>query len=172
MQTFVKNLQNLGYRVCGVYLLDSTFIVDPSKFMSGSLMALSAMVRLELPHVNVLTKMDLVAKRGQNPEDMEKFLNPDILSLMHDINEDTAPRFHKLNEAIGSLLDDYSMVSFIPLDITDEESIEALLLQIDNAIQYGEDTEVKEPRDEDEELDEYVDEGAYLGRDDDDDDFQ
>ena len=33
------------------------------------------------------------------------------------------------------LLDDFSMVSFVPLDITDEESVEELLLQVDMAIQ-------------------------------------
>ena len=31
-----------------------------SKFVAGSLQALSAMVLLELPHVNVLTKVDLL----------------------------------------------------------------------------------------------------------------
>jgi hypothetical protein len=33
---------------------------DPSKFISGSLLSLSAMIQLELPHLNVLTKCDLV----------------------------------------------------------------------------------------------------------------
>ncbi len=44
------------------------------------------------------------------------------------------------------------MVSFIPLNIQDEDSIELLMAHIDNAIQYGEDLEPKPPRDlEDEE---------------------
>lgn len=43
---------------------------------------------------------------------------------------------------MGSLLDDFSMVSFLPLDVTDEDSITEILLQIDMAIQYGEDEEV------------------------------
>ncbi len=37
----------------------------------------------------------------------------------------------------------FLQVTFSPLDISDEESIEDLLLQIDMAIQYGEDQEVK-----------------------------
>ena len=36
------------------------------------------------------------------------------------------------------------MVNFLPLDITKEESVNSILLQIDNAIQYGEDLEPKE----------------------------
>lgn len=34
--------------------------MDPTKFISGVLCSLSAMVQLELPHINVLTKCDLV----------------------------------------------------------------------------------------------------------------
>ena len=41
-------------------------------------------------------------------------------------------------------IDDYSMVSFLPLNPCDEDSITNLLLQIDNAIQYGEDLDVRE----------------------------
>ena len=41
-------------------------------------------------------------------------------------------------------MDSYSMVSFQPLDAQDEESISDLLLNIDNAIQFGEDADVKD----------------------------
>lgn len=44
---------------------------------------------------------------------------------------------------MASLLDEYSLVSFVPLDISDEESIGEVLLQIDMATQYGEDADVK-----------------------------
>ncbi len=39
------------------------------------------------------------------------------------------------------------MVSFLPLDVSDEDSIELVLSTIDHAIQYGEDEEPKEPKD-------------------------
>jgi len=42
-------------------------------------------------------------------------------------------------------LDDYGLVKFTPLDQSDEESISDCLLQIDLAIQYGEDLEPKDP---------------------------
>lgn len=35
------------------------------------------------------------------------------------------------------------MVRFVPMNVDDEESIQDLLLQIDNIIQYGEDADVK-----------------------------
>ena len=38
------------------------------------------------------------------------------------------------------------IVKFYPLDISDEDSINDVLTQIDMAIQYGEDLEPKEPK--------------------------
>jgi hypothetical protein len=37
----------------------------------------------------------------------------------------------------GLQLDEYGMVAFVPLDITEEESLEHLLLQVDHVMQYG-----------------------------------
>lgn len=36
------------------------------------------------------------------------------------------------------------MVKFVPLDVTDEESVGDMLLIIDTSIQFGEDAEVKD----------------------------
>jgi hypothetical protein len=52
-------------------------------------------------------------------------------------------RFKRLNKAVATVLDEFSLVSFIPLDISEEDSIGDVLLQIDMAIQFGEDAEVK-----------------------------
>lgn len=39
------------------------------------------------------------------------------------------------------------MVQFLPLDVTDEDSVGVVLSHLDNAIQYGEHEEPKEPAD-------------------------
>ncbi len=41
-------------------------------------------------------------------------------------------------------IEDYSLVSFVPLNITDDDSVELVLAHIDNAMQFGEDAEPKE----------------------------
>ena len=43
-----------NFRVCAVFLVDSHFMVDGAKFISGSTVALCTMINLEIPHVNVL----------------------------------------------------------------------------------------------------------------------
>ena len=46
--------------LASLYMLDVTFIGDDNKFISGVLMALTAMISLGLPHITTLTKCDLV----------------------------------------------------------------------------------------------------------------
>lgn len=67
MRQFVELLQKrLNFQVCGVFLLDSQFMVDGAKFLSGTMAALSVMMRLEIPHINVLNKLDLLSKSERN----------------------------------------------------------------------------------------------------------
>ena len=52
--------------------------------------------------------------------------------------------------SLSPKIEDYSLVRFIPLDPTDEESIGDLLLSIDTTLQFDEDQDVRIPRDVDE----------------------
>ena len=148
VRNFVDLLQSWNFRVCGVFLIDSHFMVDGSKFLSGAMAALSAMVNLEIPHVNVLSKIDLLGKEARKQLDV--YLEPDthaLTSISHSESDkgDSAfeQKYAMLSESIGRVLDDYSLVKFVPLDITNEENIGDLFLTIDNTIQYGEDADVK-----------------------------
>lgn len=140
MKRLVEMLQSWDFRVCGVFLLDSQFMIETSKFFSGVLAALSAMVNFEIPHVNVITKMDLLNKAGRRQ--ISKFLEPDGRTLLQE-DRHFGTKYSALTEAIAKVIDEYSLVKFMPLNIKNEESIGDLLLVIDNAIQYGEDLEVK-----------------------------
>ncbi|EFJ06287.1 hypothetical protein SELMODRAFT_135734, partial [Selaginella moellendorffii] len=108
-KSLVEQLKRWDFNLCAVYLLDSQFVSDVTKYISGCLSSLSAMVQLELPHVNVLTKMDLVAKK----RDIEDYLDPDPVFLLSEMNANTAPRYGKLNAALAELIDDYRMVNFV-----------------------------------------------------------
>lgn len=151
MRRLVDTLQNWDFRLCGVFLIDSQFLVDASKFFSGVMSALSAMVQLEIPHVNVMSKMDLLDAKSL--QKIERFLDPDVDLIMEELSASMRPKHRKLNQVIGSLIDDYGLVSFLPLDKNDEDSITFLVSQIDNAIQYGEDNETKEMKDEFQDID-------------------
>ncbi|TVU45395.1 hypothetical protein EJB05_04882 [Eragrostis curvula] len=139
LRNFVEHLKRKNFNVCAVYLLDSQFITDVTKYISGCMASLSAMIQLELPHINILSKMDLVP----NKKDVEEYLDPNAQVLLSQLNQQMGPRFGKLNKCLAELVDDYSMVNFIPLDLRKESSIQYVLSYIDNCIQYGENADVK-----------------------------
>lgn len=139
----VQLLQSWNFQVCSVFLLDSQFMIDGAKFISGTMAALSVMVNVELPHVNILSKMDLLSKSAR--KQLDRYLEPDPMALLSEVNTESAwgRKHQKLSEAIGNLIDSFSLVRFIPLDISDEESVNEVLMIVDNVIQYGEDFDVK-----------------------------
>ncbi|XP_061188489.1 GPN-loop GTPase 3-like [Saccostrea echinata] len=144
MRQLVETLQKWDFRICGVFLVDSQFMIEPSKFISGILTALSTMVNLEIPHVNVMTKIDLLSKKAK--KELERYLEPELPVLLAEEFDDSrlSKKFKKLNSSIAKMIDDYSLVKFLPMDISEEDTINDILIQIDTAIQYGEDFEPKE----------------------------
>lgn len=145
MRSLARQITSWGYNCCSVYLLDSHFITDESKFVSGTLSCLAAMVQLELPHVNVLSKCDLLKfSTNKGREDLQRILDAEIDHVLS-----TAPsRFANLDTALAQVLTEYSMVNFIPLDPSDEDSVASLLYLIDSAVQYGDDVEPLEERED------------------------
>lgn len=137
MREIVDMIQNQDFRVAGVYCLDINFIEDTPKFLAGGLAALTAMVNLELPHINVLTKCDLLKEET----DVERFLEADTEAVIQDLKSNMVPRYKRLNEAMAELLDEYSLVSFVALNKDDEDSIELVLAHVNHCIQYGENLE-------------------------------
>ncbi|KAE8358613.1 GPN-loop GTPase [Aspergillus caelatus] len=157
---FLSRAGPLNINLCAAYLLESTFVVDKAKFFAGTLSAMSAMLMLEMPHVNILTKMDQVRDMVTRKE-LKRFTNVDVQLLQDDdadamgdpSSKDTllsGGSFKQLNRAVGQLIDDFSMVSFLQLEVQDEDSVAAVLSHIDDATQFHEAQEPREPNDEQE----------------------
>lgn len=174
LPTLVRHLNRMGIRTCATYLIESQFMEDKYKFFSGVLSAMSAMVNLEIPWINIMSKMDLVTQNPDDPasgarngfiarKNIARFLDPDPLLLVVAPGDDAQkqaemnPRFHSLNQAIVQLIEDHPLVSFLPLDLSDPDTLETVISHIDYTMQYGEDEEPREPRD--------MDEGDFQGMD-------
>lgn len=140
MKVLVDILRRNDFHVCGVYAIDCMFATEASKLISGMLSALSAMALLEIPHVNILTKCDLMKTRLS--EDL------DVYGIIQNLADGMDPRYRRLNESFGHVLNEFSLVSFVELDISDEDSIENVILTINNTVHYGDDLEGKTPRSE------------------------
>ena len=53
------------FQLASVHLVDSHYCADPAKFISVLCTSLASMLHVELPHVNVLSKMDLIEQYGK-----------------------------------------------------------------------------------------------------------
>ncbi|EED24106.1 ATP binding protein, putative [Talaromyces stipitatus ATCC 10500] len=173
LTNFLSRQGPLNISLCAAYLLESTFVIDKAKFFAGTLSAMSAMILLEMPHINILSKMDQV-KDMVGRRRLKRFVNVDVQLLDEDDDGKAAKEddkeerehgldlqadpsskdalmsggsFNRLNRAVGQLIDDFSMVSFLQLDVSDEDSVGAILSYIDDAIQYHEAQEPREPND-------------------------
>ena len=141
MRQLTNTLESWDFRICGVFLVDSQFLGESNKFISGILSSLSCMINLEVSQVSIMTKLDLLPK--QSKKRIQEFLDPDVMELAENIKNS---KYKKLTQAICQIIEDYGMVRFFPLDISDEESVDNVLQHIDMALQYGEDLEV-DPKD-------------------------
>ena len=118
MPRLISTLVQANIRPCAVYLLESQFMEDKSKFFAGVLSAMSCMINLEIPHINVLSKMDLV-KSGKGGsaklrKEVDRFLESDPMLLKEETRSETNPKFHALNEALVQLVSDYHSIWMYP----------------------------------------------------------
>lgn len=139
MKKVMLRLQEFNIRLCTVHLVDSHYCSDPGKFISTLLLSLTAMLQLELPHVNILSKIDLMAQYGEKLifgiDYYTEVLDLDYLldALQHD---QCTAKYKKLNTTLVSLIEDYSLVSFLPLNIKDKKMIVKVKNACDKANGY------------------------------------
>lgn len=160
MPKIVSAFQAADYKPCALYLMESLFLNDISKFFAGVLTATSAMLQLGIPHLNVLSKMDLIKldNCGDNNHDsdddessiLSRYLYPDPTLLEERLIDSTRPKFIELNKVLVQLLDEFDMVNFIPLNIKKEASLENVMMHIEMLTQFSESLEPKESRECDE----------------------
>ncbi|EPY25145.1 hypothetical protein STCU_03613 [Strigomonas culicis] len=136
---FVKLLQREGYYVTVLYLLDAlATTADCGKFISGCLFSLSSMVFFECPFINVLTKCDLLSEEFRH-EALEHFClcEFDFMDLSR-----LPPRYRAMSRTISSIVDDYNLVTFRPMNIRDPEYVTNLCRLVDETLQVSDEAEV------------------------------
>lgn len=139
VKNITTRLLEYGFHLCSVHLVDSHYCTDPGKFISALMLSLSTMLQIELPHVNILSKIDLTAKFGDKLLFGIDFYTDvlDLGYLLEALDDHPISRKHKkLNEALVSLVEQYSLVSFTPLDIKNQQCMLRLKNTIDKANGY------------------------------------
>lgn len=136
--TKLTNGKSMDLRLVCVNLIDSHYTNDPSKFISVLITSLNTMLNLELPHVNVFSKIDLLEKYGKVDFGIDFYCEVlDLNYLVEKISDDPFfEKYKKLTKALAGVIEDYSLVSFLPLDINNTKSILRVLRLIDKANGY------------------------------------
>lgn len=128
-----------------VHLADATNITDPSRYVSLLILALRAMLMLELPHVNVLSKMDLLdeeqrSQLGTCAADavfpLDYYTEVQDLAYLADHLAETQPRVASMSRVLCELVDEFGLVSFETLAVEDKASMLHLVQVLDKAIGY------------------------------------
>ncbi|XXG98232.1 hypothetical protein Hte_004555 [Hypoxylon texense] len=134
-------LQKLGYRLVAVHLSDSFCLTQPSLYVSNLILTLRAMLQMDLPHINVLTKIDKVASYDPLPFNLDFYTEVQDLSyLLSDVGEESSiihsEKFRRLNEAIANLVESFALVRFEVLAVENKKSMMHILRVIDRAGGY------------------------------------
>ncbi|ORX45316.1 hypothetical protein DM01DRAFT_1411066 [Hesseltinella vesiculosa] len=135
VKDLIQALQKQHFRLVAVHLVDAHYCTDPTKYISVLLLSLKTMIQLELPHVNVLSKVDLVESYGKLQFNLQYYTDVmDLSYLLESLNEDSfGSKYKKLNEALCELIEDFSLVGFYTLCVEDKDSMTKLQQVIDKA---------------------------------------
>ena len=95
--------------------------MEKGKYLSGIMAALSTMVTLEVPHINVMTKVDVLSPKAK--EALEEYVDPSNYCKIEDKSPHGAKYTHLANQ-LFQVIEDFSLVTFYPLDRSDESSVE------------------------------------------------
>ncbi|MEE6527826.1 hypothetical protein FKM82_029496 [Ascaphus truei] len=135
LRDVLSRLQGWGLRLCSVHLVDSHYCTDPAKFISVLCTSLSTMLHVELPHVNLLSKMDLIEQYGRLAFNLDYYTEVLNLSFLVDhLTSDPFFRRHRrLHEKLAEVIEDYGLVTFTPLSVQDEKSMRGVLAAVDKA---------------------------------------
>lgn len=144
IKRLVDLLQSLNFRLCGIFILDSGFFLDAAKFFSATLCTLSTMINLDIPFFNILTKTDCLSTQARKK--LDEYLEPETDYLLMEEsswNTSWSKKYQKLTKSLAQVIDDYSLVKFVAMNMYQEESLNDILFAVDNALQFDEEQEVK-----------------------------
>ena len=125
-----------------IHLIDSYNLTLPSMYISALLLSLRSMLQLDLPHLNVLTKIDNLANYAPLPFNLDFYTEvQDLTYLLPHLEAESSrlshDKFGPLNNAIIELVEEFGLVAFETLAVEDKKSMMNLLRVIDRASGYA-----------------------------------
>lgn len=57
---------------------------------------------------------------------------------LQNVNQFFSPKYYELNKRIVDVIENFNLVQYIPLNIQDEDSVDAIMTQMDLLVQFDE----------------------------------
>lgn len=126
--------KHLCFRLTTINLIDVHYCVESARFVSALILALNSMAQMEQPHINVLSKCDLVPTFEEElPFPLDYYAQAMDLSYLVQSDNLRRDKFSRLNALLCELVGDTNLVSFCCLSIEDKESVSKLAKLIDKS---------------------------------------
>ncbi|KAK9912725.1 hypothetical protein M0R45_036572 [Rubus argutus] len=108
------------------------FFSDPAKYVSALLLSLSTMIHMDLPHINVLSTIDLIQNYGKLAFNLDFYTDMEDLSyLVNELDQDPpSAKFRKLTKELCGVIEDYNAI------FQNKESVGKLVKLIDKTNGY------------------------------------
>lgn len=121
-----------------VHLSDSICLTQPSLYISNLLLSLRAMLQMDMPHINVFSKIDKISTYDPLPYSLDFYTDVDDLSRLQPVLESEArnAKYSRLTDAIAGMIESYSLVRYEVLAVENKRSMMHLLRVIDRAGGY------------------------------------
>lgn len=137
-----SNKANNHNQLIVIHLVDSYNLTLPSMYISALLLSLRSMLQLDLPHLNVLTKIDNLTNYAPLPFNLDFYTEvQDLTYLLPHLESESSrlahEKFGPLNNAIVDLVEEFGLVAFETLAVEDKKSMLNLLRSIDRASGYA-----------------------------------
>eukprot|EP00468_Gymnochlora_sp_CCMP2014_P002429 CAMPEP_0167760396 /NCGR_PEP_ID=MMETSP0110_2-20121227/11565_1 /TAXON_ID=629695 /ORGANISM="Gymnochlora sp., Strain CCMP2014" /LENGTH=276 /DNA_ID=CAMNT_0007646907 /DNA_START=404 /DNA_END=1232 /DNA_ORIENTATION=+ len=130
--------------ICAINLVDSIHTKLASDFIGACTLALSTMLHLELPHLNFLSKFDIIKRNEMNNESLPHDITDVYLSLenlehlLPDIDEEIgALKGHRdLAKDMVRMIQQTSLLRFNPISVFSSKLLQHAVNLADRAVGY------------------------------------
>lgn len=129
-------------KAVGVYLVDAVYATQASNLLSAILLATSTYVRLKLPFVNALTKIDIL-EPGRLNDILRLFEDPEELATA--IMSERESWLIWTHDELSYLLEKLLVFDIIPISSKTGEGFDDLYASIQRVLAGGEDYLTEEP---------------------------
>ncbi len=94
------------------------------------------MLHIALPYLNILSKIDLAEKYGKLPFNLDFYT--EVLDLEYLVNvldaDPLTAKYKSLNTAVAQIVENYGLVSFLPLDVENQKLLTKIAQAVDKCV--------------------------------------